>query len=245
MIESKDGENVNSGGSGGGSRYAILFVLEDIGGSARQAMFDVLRSILGDQGVKLSPVHISRFCLNDSPDRFVEPLLGALKVSKLSTSKLVEDIKSGIAMQLSNQTASLPEPMAAVLDAARSAGIELAALSALPQAAAETLMETLGLNTRGVQLTVRDASQDDHFPRADQWLMLSKKMSKSPLDCGVVATCQSVLKSSISAGMRCVAAPDTFTMHQDFSGANAVYEHGEESDASDLISVLCPHLHED
>ena len=208
-------------------------------------MFEVLKSILGDQGVKVSPVHISRFCLNDPPDRFVEPLLAGLKVSKISTNKLVEDIHSGIAMQLSNQNTPLPKPMAVVLDAARDAGIELAALSALPQAAAETLMETLGLNTRGVQLTVRDASLDDHFPRADHWLMLSKKMDKSPMNCGVIATCQGVLKSSISAGMRCVAAPDPFTMHQDFSGANAVYEDGEDGDAAGLVTVLCPHLHED
>ena len=57
------------------SVHALLFELEGLVGSARQATHDILKSILREHGIELLPVHIARFCLQPSPSLYVEALL--------------------------------------------------------------------------------------------------------------------------------------------------------------------------
>ncbi len=222
------------------SPHAVLFELEGIAGSIRAATFEALKSILSEHDIKLQPAHISRFCLRPTPEMYVEELLEAVGASRLSADKLVDDVRSGIALHLSSQTKKLAGPMAALIDEAHKYGIQLAALSGLPSATATALTESLGLNERGVQVTVIE-EQDAHFPRADSWLKLAKSLGKNPFNCGVIATSRAATKSSLSAGMHCVAIPDSYTSHEDFSGADVIIDDLAEMNVEEVMTRLCPH----
>lgn len=226
------------------SRYAVLFELEGIAGSGRQATFEVLHSIFGEQGHEILPAHVSRFCLRPAPEQYMAELLDAVGANRQSASKLVEDARSGIAMQLSSKTTSLPDPVKALLQAAKNSGAPLAALTALSKATAEALMESLGMNELGVELFAVENPEEGHFPRADSWLKVAKVLNRSPFDCGVIASTHDACKSALSAGMRCVALPDRFTAFEDFSGANATVEDLGAAKAEDVLLDLCPHIHE-
>lgn len=223
------------------SVHALLFELEGLVGSARQATHDILKSILKEHGIDLLPVHIARFCLQPSPSLYVEALLEGLGASRLSADKLIEDLNSGIALQLTSQGNPVAGKVAKLLDEARAHEVSLAALSGSPRATAEALMESLGLNDRNVQLTVIDHEEDEHFPRADSWLKVAKSLGKNPFNCGVIATSQAAAKSALSAGMHCVAIPDQYTSFEDFSGADVIVEDVENMVVRDVLVRLCPH----
>ena len=207
------------------SRLAVLLSLEGVAGSERHATFHVLVSILGDRGAKLSPAHVSRFCLSSSPESYLDDLLAAIHVPRQAADNLAEDVRGGIAMRLSSKSASLPKGLREILEAARNeTGARLAALSGLTQATTAALMESLGLGDLGVELSVLHRDEEDVFPRADSWLKLAKNVGRSPQECVVIAGSQIEAKSALSAGMRCIAVPDTFTAFQDFGGANLVVD---------------------
>lgn len=224
------------------SKYAVLFVLEGVSGSERQATFDVLTSILQDQGVKIIPAHVSRFCLESQPEEYLPNLLGEVGASRLSVDKLAEDVRGGIAMQLGSRSVSMPGRIREFLHFAKEKDLELAAISALPQTSAMALMESLGIADLGVELMVMDHDSDQHFPRADSWLKLARSLKKSPKECSVVAGGRMEVRAAISAGIRCVAIPDQFTAFEDFSGSNAIIEDVEGFSLEDLLDALCPHL---
>jgi beta-phosphoglucomutase-like phosphatase (HAD superfamily) len=222
------------------SPYALLFNLEGIAGSERQATYEVLVSVLGEQGLKLSPALMSRFCLGSAPESYLDDLLATLNASKQNANKLAEDVRSGIAMKLSGRSASLADGLMKILKTARDAGVRLAALSGLPQATATTLLESLGLGNLGVELKVMNHDNDEQFPRADGWLKLARSLSRTSYDCTVLAGSQNDAKSAVSAGMRCIAVPDAFTSFQDFSGANLIIDDLGEMDISAVNAIVIP-----
>ncbi len=48
-------------------------------------------------------------------------------------------------------------------------------------------------------------------------------------------------KSAMSADLRCVAVPDSFTAFQDFSGADLILESLEPSSARETLNTVFPH----
>lgn len=224
------------------SRYAVLFELEGIAGSARQAAFEVLKRILGEHGIEVLPAHISRFCIHPSPEIHLDALLEALGGSHLPVDKLTEEARAGIAKELSFATGSLPDSVRGVFDLARRHGVQLATVSSLPQAGAASLMNGLGMSEWGVRLNCETHDGGPHFPRPDSWLKLAKLLNREPLHCGVLATSQSAAKSALSAGMHCVAIPDRFTAFQDFGGVDVVVEAENEVGPDEILRALCPHF---
>jgi beta-phosphoglucomutase-like phosphatase (HAD superfamily) len=224
------------------SRYGVLFELEGIAGSARLAAYDVLKKLLGEHGIELLPAHVSRFCLHSTPGANLDDLLEALGASNLSADALEGKVSEGIALQLSSAATALPEPVRAVLDLANRSGVQMAAVSSLPQASAASLMEGLGLNEWGVRLNCESPDGGLLFPRPDSWLKLAKLVNRDPPRCGVIATSQSAAKSALSAGMHCVAIPDQFTAFQDFGGVDVVVETGNGLAPEEILRALCPHF---
>lgn len=221
---------------------SIIFELEGIVGSMRQATFDVLKSILGEQGAKITPVHISRYCLQTPPEMYLESLLEAVNITRQSMDKLLDDIRGGIDMQLSSKSATLPQPLSDLFKTASAQGVSLAAISALSESTCNALLDNLGLTSFGVRLFTMEIDEEGGFPRADSWLKVARSLERHPAQCGVIATSHAASKSALSAGMRCVAIPDAFTGFEDFSGANTIIEDLADTDAETLLRELCPHL---
>ena len=224
------------------SAHAVLFMLEGLAGVGHKATFDVLTSILGEQGLKFTPVHMSRYCLHRHPELYLAELLEALDAGRQSAAGLMEDIKSGIEMQLSSKGQALPKGLSAILKELKNQGVELAAVTALPEGPAKALSSHLGLEELGARLVIMesDPSDEHDFPRADTWLKLAKNLKKNPLYCAVLAGDMATCKSALWAGMRCVVVPDSYAAFQDFGGADAVIDDIDEADTVEIVKLLCP-----
>ncbi len=71
--------------------------------------------------------------------------------------------------------------------------------------------------------------------------VVAKSLGKNPFNCGVIATSRAATKSSLSAGMHCVAIPDSYTSHEDFSGADVIIDDLAEMNVEEVMTRLCPH----
>lgn len=224
------------------SAHAVLFLLEGLAGVGHKATFDVLTSILGEQGLKFTPIHMSRYCLHSHPELYLADVLEALGSGRQAADGLMEDIKSGIEMQLSSKKQALPKGLDVLFEEVRKQGVQLAALTALPEGPAQSLFSNLGLEELGVKLVVMDTdpSGEHDFPRADSWLKLAKNLKKNPIYCAVLAGDMATCKSALWAGMRCVVVPDSFAAFQDFGGADAVIDDIDDADTSEIFRLLCP-----
>jgi len=223
------------------SNYAIFFELEGFAGNGRGATFNVLKSLLQERGSKLDVGLFSRYCLDAFPENYLAELLDSLGGSKGSVDKLVEDVKSGVVMELSSKSAKLDATFKKLLAAAHEKGVALATLSSLPEEKAQALADSLGLSEYGVTVfSFPDANH--HFPGADGWLKVAKAVGKTSFHCAVLAASQAAAKSALSAGMCCAVVPDEYTSFQDFSGVNAVYDSLGDADIDELLTMLCPHL---
>lgn len=223
------------------SNYAIFFELEGFAGNGRDATFSVLKSLLQGQGSKLDVGLFSRYCLDAFPENYLADLLESLGGSKGSVDKLAEDVKSGVLMELSSKSTKLDASLKKLLAAAHEKGIALATLSSLPEEKAQALVESLGLGEYGVQV-FSFPDPDHHFPGADCWLKVAKALGKTSFHCAVLAASQAAAKSALSAGMCCAVVPDQYTLFQDFSGVNAIYDSLGDADIDELLNTLCPHL---
>jgi len=223
----------------GDSPYAILFELEGVAANGRRAAFEVLKSILGEHNLDLTPFHFSRYCLHPKPDRYIPVLLDALG-AKLSADKLAEDVTSGIIMHLSSNAARLPAGLSELFDEAVKRRIPLGALTALPEASAKSILNKLGLEQWGVRIFTPDEEVEEVFPRADTWLKMAKAMRRNSRCCIVLASSKASCKAALSAGMKCVVVPDEFTAFQDFGGADLVLESHDALRPDELLETLCP-----
>lgn len=59
-------------------------------------------------------------------------------------------------------------------------------------------------------------------PDPEIYLTVSKKMGVEPNECVVFEDTEVGVHSAVSAGMKCIAVPNRFTLHQDFSKADFV-----------------------
>lgn len=219
--------------------YALIFELEGVAVSARKAEYDVLSSLLSDHGVKLSPVHYSRFCLQNDPATYVPNLLKELGSKKLSADRLAEEIRSGINMYLTSKDATIHPALEKIVEESARRGMPIGAITTMKEPAGLALLGRWNRLAADMQLFVSDARQKS-FPRADNWLKAAKAFGRTARQCLAIAGSMVSAKSALSAGMRCVVIPDEFTAFQDFSGVDAVVESVEELNVKKLLDDICP-----
>jgi beta-phosphoglucomutase-like phosphatase (HAD superfamily) len=210
-------------------QISMLFELENIAVAGRRVLFDVLKSTLGDKGVKLTPVMFSRYCIHASPDVYLPSVFEAAGKKTGPDAKLLNEVNQGQKLSLLDGSVKLNKRFKTVLDHAASEKVTIGALTSLDQDTATQLMSKLGFDKLGVELLCIPASDRD-FPTADAWLKLAKQMSTNPQLCMVYSSSTTACKAGLSAGMRCVAIPDEYTNFQDFGGADFIIE----SDDTDL-----------
>jgi len=222
-----------------GSDFALFFELENTAVNGRRAAYELLKSMAEEKGLELTPALFSRYCTASRPEFYIETLVDALGAKKLSTDKLLDDVSSGLAMFYGSGEAVLNEGLKRLIAAVREQGVAVGALSALPEDAAHTLMDRLGLSDAGVELIVFE-DIDATFPRADTWMKIAKRMDKPPRRCMVLASSATASKAALSAGMRCVAVPCEFTSFQDFGGAEMVIDSFHDCDLDELVKLVYP-----
>lgn len=220
-------------------QHGVLFQLEDFAVNGRKAAYEVLRSLLGQHKLDLTPMLFSRYCLYSAPQFYLPELLETLGAKKAAPEKLVEEATSRIADQLSSNGVKMIAGLDKVLHEVREREMLAAAITALPEATAQAVMARVGLEQAGVHLVpYPDAGKV--FPGPNTWLKTAKTLALKPHGCAVLSGSMTTCKSALSADMRCVAVPDEFTVFQDFSGALMVLEALGEVAPRELLDSLFP-----
>lgn len=217
--------------------FAVILELEHIITNTRQAAYDVIKNILSEKSLNVSPSAFARVCMNGQPENYLEELYNLAGKKKGATTKLSEDVRSGIAMHASSSSLSPNAGVSDFLAKVQEKPIQIAAMSALPENLVNNLLEKAGLDPEQVQtFSYDDANQS--YPRADTWLKVSKELGMSPRNITVVASSSSCCKSALTAGMRAIGVPDSFTAFQDFGGAMQVVDSLADVNYEDLFAIL-------
>ena len=219
--------------------YALLFEFENLVLPGRKAAFDVLKSIISDQGGKLDEALFSRFCIDAPLDVAIPNLLEALNAKRASIEKLEEDLNSGVLMHLSSPQATIQDGFKDFASQAAERGMATALMSNFNQDDVEGLLVKHGIKDLAPQFfTYNDGK--GLLSRADAWLKAAKGLERNPQNCLVFVSSQGACKSALSAGMNCIVVPDAFTSYQDFSGADYVVEALSDLNVGDILSTFCP-----
>lgn len=216
---------------------AVFLELENTTVKGRQVIFDVVKSVLANKGIKLTPTLFSQHCLNPSVEHFLKILFKILKNDASVDTKLVAEITQGIQLSFADGSMKLNAQVGKLLKILMDKGFSLGAVSGLDQETAERLTEKLGLSAMGA-VVMSGAAADKDFPSADQWLKLAKQVGVRPSMCIVIASSAMASKSALSAGMRCAVLPDTFTEFQDFGGADLVADSLDDESIQGILGML-------
>lgn len=214
------------------SRAAFIFEFDHLVVGLREVSFDVMKSIYDD--VELTPVHYSRFALNEGPHKTIEALQSTLGVRKGQPKKVSEELTAGIKMYLESGNVSVSDELRDVVVQARELDMRVMAMTALPIQPREALSAQLDLPGLGIELMPFSTSYEP-APRADNWLKLIKEDEISGPASISLTTSMQAAKSSLTASIPSVVCPDRFTEFQDFGGARAVVSSLREIRLDELL----------
>lgn len=215
--------------------FTLLFDLEDIALNGRQAAFDVLKQRFGQ---KFTAATFIQYCLKQHPGQFLPALVETLGEGKSADGNPVDVYFEAVGKKL--LAASKPAPaLIKIIELGKDLDVSAVAVSGLPRATAEELMEKSGLTSLGVRLFTFDGA-DRLFPTPDVWLKTAKGVLQKPHRCAVLGGSARVCKSALSADMRCIAATDEYTSFQDYGGVAFVLDKLEDLSAREILETLFP-----
>jgi len=225
---------VQAEGSAASATLAALLVeLEGVLVETRTVVHKAATAALGNS---LTRAIFTQYGLHGSFDAVARAL-----VDRSGSSADAADLSARIAKAVSSHLASAPMSAGIdkVLREATKRGIPAAIVTAFPEGVAQALVDRLGLTERGVKV-IAFAEEDKAYPRADIWLKAAKSLGKPARFCVAFTASQPSCKTALSSGMRCVAVPDSFTGHQDYSGADCVVDSWDDVTAPALLDDVVP-----
>lgn len=215
---------------------ALLFELEGVALPVRPLLFEAARAHLAAQQVTLSPAVFAR--CGGPIATLATQIFDALRIDR-DHGQLAQALHHALLDHLSAERIKLHPGFARLLNAAVHRGITAAALSGLPEDAARAAFNASGLESLSIQLFIF-SDEEKPFPRADAWLKAAKQLGKTARCCVAVSGSHAACKTSLSAGMCAIAAPDEFTAHHDFSGADVILETWDDVDVEKILDAVTP-----
>ena len=220
---------------------ALLFELETVGAEGRRLAFEVLKSLLQKEDIKLTEADYIRFGQHPMPKSMIHWVAVKWSLKNSVAEKLTADFAEQFAQKLLNSNGAIKGALAKLIQASQDKDMEVGVVSSFPEETATKIMEKLGLIEKGVKL-FHFKGEYRHFPGADMWLKVAQQMNRAPKTCIVLASSGNASRSALSAGMKCVGLPDSYTQHQDFGGADGVYENWDEMNPKDVLSIIAADL---
>ena len=218
---------------------ALILELDGVLIDTRTTLCETATAALRKAGTKINPGLFARHGLLASPTAIAANLVEKLEVSGLSADDLAGVLAGQLESYLQGE-AKLNAPVEKLIKAAQHRGLPVAVLTALPEDQARGVVERLGLAASQVRVFAFKDEEKGGFPRADVWLKVAKSLGKSARFCVAVTSSQTSAKSALSAGMRCVVAPDSFTGHHDFGGADVILDSWDDLSANELLDAVVP-----
>jgi len=218
------------------SQYMLLFELEGAALNGRAKLYAAARDAFKQAGLELTERQFARYCVHAAPTHVIERLVAELGEGKLGDDTEAR-ILAGYTARIQQEAVDVHPTFSAVLAEASRRGIRASALTILPEDIARGVLEKTGMAARQVEL-ILFPENERHFPRTECWLKVPRSMNKAARACIAVAGSRDAGKSALSAGMRCLIVPDTFTAYQDFSGVDAVLDNLEDFPLPELFDAL-------
>ena len=206
---------------GASSKSALIFEMDNVALGARRIRYEVLAGILKEQGIELTPILFSRYCLHPCPSAYMPAFLAAMKYTAATPEQVVERLINETTSRLMQKTTVISDGLIKWMDAALARGAALACASMLPLASAEGVAAHLGFDRWGVKV-FSGSPADKGFPHAENWLRMAKAIGRNPKRCLAVVSSMSTTKTALAAMMHVAVVTDEFTEYQDFCGANLV-----------------------
>ena len=214
----------------------LVFELEKLAMPGQRLLFEACQKVLKDKQVVLTPVLWSRFGLAAPLAQGLSRLLVMLNKKSLAADKLAHNIQDMFLREIARPAVKLNGVLDALLAEAAKLNIKIGALSFLPDEHAQALLVHLGLQER-IRLRVMQKAAVI-VPTPDCWLMTCKAIGVPARQCVAVVESAMACNAALEAGLRCVVAPDEFTVFQDFGGADRVVEDLKNLRAKDLQALL-------
>lgn len=219
---------------------ALLFELENIAFQGRQIIFDVIQSVLADKDMTLTPVLFSRCCVDKPLDEGLPRLLKLLGHPRVNADKLIPEIREGIRASLVDNTPKIPATLSNLLKTAQDKGYAIGTISELDDEAAVLLYAKLDIgNPDDAAIIASENAPATADPQA--WQGAARSMQAIIPSCVVLATGSLSAHAAITAGMRCIALPDTYTGFQDFGGTDMILDNLDNSAAQAIMDTLAVH----
>ncbi|MDP6630345.1 MAG: hypothetical protein QGH42_08145 [Kiritimatiellia bacterium] len=219
---------------------ALLFELENIGFQGRKVVFDVLKSVLADKDMKLTPVLFSRCCVDQPIEKGLPKLLELLGHPRVSAEKLVPEILQGIRASLVDNTPKSPAALAGLLKKALAEGYKIGAVSDLDQDAALQLYAKLDIGEPEEGAVVALES-DAGTSESKAWKSAARSMEALIPSCVVLTTSSSSSLAAVASGMRCIVIPDDYTSFQDFGGTDTILDALDDGATKAILDTLAVH----
>ena len=218
---------------------ALILELDGVALDTRTLLCKAATSALSKAGKKLNPGLFARYGQHASTASLARNLVDKLEVAGLSAEDLAESLAQSLESYLSKE-AKLNPHVEKLIKAAQQRGLPVAVITALPEALAHATADRLELTSSHVRLFTFADEEQAGFPRADVWLKVAKALGKNARFCVAVSSSQVSAKSALSAGMRCVVVPDSFTSHHDFGGVDVILDSWEDQSANEVLDAVVP-----
>lgn len=206
---------------GASAKSALFFEMDNVALGARRIRYEVLEGILKEQGIQLTPILFSRYCLHPAPSVYMPEFLKAMKYTSATSEQVVERLVNETTSRLMQKTTLISDGLIKWMEAAQARGATIACVSMLPLASAESVAAHLGFDRWGVKV-YSGSPADKGFPHAENWLRIAKAVGRNPKRCLAVVSSMSTTKTALAAMMHVAVVTDEFTEYQDFCGANLV-----------------------
>ncbi|MFO7871549.1 MAG: hypothetical protein R6V03_08985 [Kiritimatiellia bacterium] len=216
---------------------AVMFELETCGVDGRKIIFDVLKSVLKDKGIELTPVLFQRYCLSGPVRQFLPALLEGVGKKRVSEEKLAGELEEGIRLSLRDGSVKARRGIKEFVTELVKRGVSVGAVSRMDKETVDSLAGRAGLSDSVVRVKACSVT-DREFPGKEDWEGLAEEMSVEPVQCLAIATDNVSCRNALKAQMKCAVIADEYTAYQDFGGADLYAEDLNDQAIKDILGLL-------
>jgi beta-phosphoglucomutase-like phosphatase (HAD superfamily) len=220
------------------AKSALIFEMDNVALGARRIRYEVLAGILKEQGIELTPILFSRYCLHPAPSIYMPKFLEAMGYAAAKPEQVVERLNGETTSRLMQKTTLVSEGLIKWMEAAVARGAAIACASMLPQASCDAVAEHLGFDRWNVQVYSGLPLDNKVFPRAEHWMRIAKAIGRTPKRCLALVSSMATTKTALAAMLNVVAVTDEFTEFQDFCGANLICSDLKEVDPNAFFKEI-------
>ncbi len=200
-------------------RGGLIFELENLALHARRIRYEVLAGIFNEQQIAFSEVEFSRYCLG-RPDDYLPNLLEKVGYTSAPATMVAERLRGETLSRLMQKNATIDPTLRLWLDEAKKRGMPIAAVTSLPQEAADSVAAHLAFENWGIRVFA--ATDPKGFYSPASWGHAAHAISRRASHCVAIVTGAAWGLAALAAGCKVIAAPDEFTAFENFSGMDYV-----------------------